>query len=104
MRALCQHYDDLNSAQLPARNHAEQLASGVLANLYADAAQFHRFTVTDGQKIAVGLARRDIDIAPVVERAQIHAGQRIGVRIAPCLVLAGGESNVLGHAAAMTAS
>ena len=45
-----------------------------------------------------------VDIAPLVERAEVHACKRVRIRIAPGFVLAGGEENALGHAFSMTAS
>ena len=86
------------------RDQREQRAPPARADLDAQAPQVELARAVQHHALAEALARRDLDVAPAVECAQIDARQRMHVGVAPGLVAAGGEEDGLAHAAAITAS
>ena len=110
MPAFFDQHDHFDPAQPARGDHAEDLAGGILAHVDAQAAQFGGVAdriafIGDNDGVAKGLAFGHVDIAPLVERAEVHACKRVRVRIAPGFVFPRREDDRFAHAAsAITAS
>ncbi len=96
MRALGEPHLDLDPPQTSRSDHRKQLAPRACADRNAQAAQLGALAILDRQALAITLARRHVDRTPGVE---IGAHQRLDRRVAPGLVLAGGEGGQCVHAA-----